>query len=241
MNRKTKLDSYFDDNPEMKKIIFCAFYLVFFVFLIILLRLSSNNSNSEKITRENSGLNKSYSLESLSKENYHFNIIEEENDKKTIYDGDVNGDKALFVKSGAPSLNYYKNKDSYYLRDENTLLYDSTDNPLISSKFVESGNIKKLIVHGIYESVTTYFNGTESDYNYSISTSTILRNFDNIEADLDDKPNTIKIKVNDNKVKEIDIDLTSYYNYYDKSINNYKLSITYSKYGMVDEITSNTK
>jgi len=42
-------------------------------------------------------------------------------------------------------------------------------------------------------------------------------------------------------VKEIDIDLTSYYNYYDKSINNYKLSITYSKYGMVDEITANTK
>lgn len=236
--RKNKLTEYFDDNPDTRRIFFLVFYIIFFIFIAIILRQSSSVSTTT-YTKKNTGLNKSYTLDDISSNNYHLNIVEDINGVKNVYDGDINKDKALFDKSGNPSLNYYKEGNSYYLRNNNTLQYDKTDNPFASYKFITKDGLNNLIIHGTYLSITNYFSGEEKDYNYLISTSTISRLFDNKEVDVDDKENTLTIKSNNEHIIEIDMDLTSYYHMLDKNITNYKLTLTYSKYGEVGDININ--
>ncbi len=238
MNRKrnNKLDEYFNDNPTMKNIFFVFFYLIFFIIIGLILRAGNSKSTCSELRRDNTGLNKSYSLNEISNKNYHFNINEEVNGSVTIYDGDLNDDKASFIKSGNPSLNYYYNDYKFYLRNNNTLTYEEVDNPISFSKLITSSSISNMLIHGTYLSYTNYFNGEEKDFNYSISTSTLIKYLDEKDVDTDDNPNMITVKVYNGSIEEIDMDLTSYFKCYNKNINSYKLTINYSKYGSIDPI-----
>lgn len=235
MNRKkNKLTEYFDENPDTRKIFFVVFYLIFFIFIAILLRNSVSTGTT--FTKQNTGLNKSYNLDAIGNKNYHINIIEDVNGEKNIYDGDVNKDKVEYIKSGNPPLYYYKEGNSTYLRNNNTLMYSKVDTPFISERFLTKDALNDLLIHSTYTSLTNYFNGEETDYNYVISTSTIRRLFDKEETDIDDKENNITIKAGENNIEEIDMDLTSYYNSIYGNINDYKLIITYSKFNEIGNI-----
>ena len=142
--------------------------------------------------------------------------------------------------SGNTSLYYYGEDDNYFVRDNNTLSYTNTVNPIEFSKFLDPNNLDKLFIHGTYISRTEYLSGKEVDYNYEIATSSILRSIDSINADLDDNVNKVVAKVDeDGKLFEIDLDLTNYYKYYDSSIEEYKLVLTYSKYNEITDIKIN--
>ncbi len=234
-----KRGNVFEDNPDLKRIVFFAFYIVFFVFIVILLRSGLKNNNTS-YNRYNSGFNKSFSLKAMKNNNYHFNYILEKNNNKTIFDGTKYNNKEEFLMSGNTSLYYYGEDDNYFVRDNNTLSYTNTVNPIEFSKFLDPSNLDKLFIHGTYISRTEYLSGKEVDYNYEIATSSILRSIDSINADLDDNVNKVVAKVDeDGKLFEIDLDLTNYYKYYDSSIEEYKLVLTYSKYNEITDIKIN--
>lgn len=227
---------FFDDNPDIKRVIFFIFYIVFFIFVVILLRSSLKNNNVSSVNRNNSGYQKSFNLNSIKSDNYHFNYKLEKNNEVIIFDGDRLGSKSLFMMSGDASFNYYLENDLCYLRDNNTLLWNRVDNPMEFYKFTLYDNLHKMLVHGSYISKTTYLSGEEDDYNYEISTASIMKNIDREESDIDGESNLISVHVlKDGTISEIEVVLTDYYKYYDSSIYNYKITLSYSKLGSIKD------
>ena len=238
MKQKNKMQEMFEDNPELKQVFFFGFYIIFFVFIVILLRSSFTTTNS-KVTRSNSGYRTSFKLKELENENYHFNYKIIKNKEVTIYDGNRNKEMQEFIKSGTPSLNDSSKEGKYYIENVNTLLYEESINPMEFEKLLTLNNLKKLFIYGSYIARTEYTNNSEEDYIYEISTSTMLRNIDNIEADVAGEPNRIAVKLDKNGVlSEIEMNLTDYFHYYDPSINEYRLTSNYSKFDEIATINS---
>ncbi len=236
MREKNKVQEMFEDNPELKQILFFGFYIIFFVFIVILLRGSLTNTN-QVLSKKNSGYGISFNLKKIEDNNYHFNYKIIKNNKTIIYEGDRNKENQKFIKSGTPSINYYSQGNNYYLKNTNSLLYEKSINPMEFSKILEATNLKKMFIHGTYISKTEYINSSQEDYTYEISTTTLLRNLDQIETDIDSKGNTITAKLDKNgDLAEIDMDLTDYFHYYDQSIYEYKLIINYSRFGEIEKI-----
>lgn len=236
MREKNKVQEMFEDNPELKQIFFFGFYIIFFVFIVILLR-SSFTSTNQALSTKNSGYGTNFNLKKIENNNYHFIYKVIKNNETIIYEGDKNEEEQKFIKSGNPSLNYYSQKNDYYVKNKNSLLYEKSINPLEFNKILETSNLKKIFIHGTYISKTEYINNPQEDYTYEISTTTLLRNIDQIETDIDSKTNTITAKLDKNgDLTEIDMDLSDYFHYYDQSINQYKIIVNYSKIGEIGEI-----
>ena len=236
MKNKNKFQEAFEDNPELKQLLFFGFYIVFFIFIVVLLRSAFASSNN-RLTRYNSGYNYSFKLKEIAGRNYHFYYKLTKNSQTVIFDGDKNDNIENFVMSGNPTIQYYNDNNNYYAKNNNTLIYEKTTNPMDFYKVIELENLRKLFVHGTYISKTEYLDGEGEDDTYQISTSSMLRNLDNVESDLD-SVNTVVVKVNkDDVLSEVNLDLTNYYHYYDSSIYEYKLSLIYSKIGEVGNIS----
>lgn len=237
MKEKSKFQEVLEDNPGFRQLLFFGFYVVFFLFVILLLRGSFADRDS-KITRYNSGYGHSFQLDELLKKNYHFHYQLIKNGTTVIFDGDCYGDNQLFVKSGNPSIRYSKTKEEYFMMDPNTLVYEKSTNPMEFSEIVDPNHLQKLFIHGSYQSRTEYMDEPLVDYHYEISTATILKNIHQIKADLDDPANLITAKVHKSqRLYEIDMDLTSYYQYFDPTVTEYRLLLTYSKYGEIEKLS----
>lgn len=237
MRERNKVQEMFEDNPELKQIFFFGFYIVFFVFIVILLRSSFTNIDQGQM-KKNSGYGASFNLKKIENNNFHFIYKLIKNNEIILYEGDKNKENQKFTKSGTPSISYYSERNGYYLKNPNSLLYEESTNPIEFSKILEPSNLKKIFIHGTYISKTDYIDHSQEDYTYEISTSTLLRNIDKVEADIDTNPNTITTKIDKNgDVFEIDLDLTDYFHYYDDSIYQYKLVVNYSKIGEIEKIT----
>ncbi len=233
---KNKLQEIFDETPEVKQFFFFGFYILFFIFIVILLR-GAFNTNSISTTKYNSGYKYNFNIDDIKNNNYHFTYKLNKDNNLIIFDGDRFNEKLDFTMSGNPASDYYSEYDSYYLKNNNTLLYESCTNPMEFSNIIEGNVLGELFSQATYVSKTDYFDGNEFDYNYQISTSTILKTVNNMNVDIDDDVNTITAKVNkDSKLYEIDLDLTNYYKYLDNNIKVYKLELKYSKFGNIKNI-----
>lgn len=236
MKEKGKFQEVFEENPELKQLAFFAFYIVFFIFIVVLLR-SSVKTNSQKLTRYNSGYNHDFNLKSIANKNYHFNYKVTKNNETYIFDGDRNEEKQTLLISGEPALYYYSEKDKFYMRNPNTLIYEESNNPMEFSNLIEQEKLEELFTHATYISKTEYLDESQSDYTYEISTSTMLRNFNNQETDIEDSNNKIIAKTDNSRtLYEIELDFSNYYHYFDNNINEYKLILTYSKFGEISPI-----
>lgn len=237
MKEKNKFQNVFLDNPELKPIFFFGFYIVFFVFIVILLRSSFSQMNSKTGSRGNSGYGFDFNFKELDKRNYHFNYKVIKNGEVVVYDGSLNDNKQEFAKSGTPSIEYYSVDDKYYSKNVNTLLYEESTNPMEFLSLLDADILKRLFIHGSYISRTEYFDDSSYEYTYYISTSTILRNVDKVEADISGDVNKLMVKVNkEGGISEMTMDLTDYFKYFDESVTEYKLIISYSKFGQIGVI-----
>lgn len=232
-------NEFLDNQSNVKQIFFFAFYIVFFIFIVILFR-GINNGNNKQNTRFNSGYNYSFNLNDINRNNYYFIYKKAVNDIITIYEGERYNNTLEFTMSGEISNKYYVNDDIYYLKNPNTLEYVPTTNPMDFSILVDNVNLTKLFSSATYKSFVEYLDSKAKDYNYEISTSSMLRIFNNEEIDLDDNSNKIVAKVDENgRLYEIDMDMTNYFKYFDQSITSYKLSLSYSKFGTIEKLLIN--
>ncbi|MBE6157900.1 MAG: hypothetical protein E7160_03810 [Firmicutes bacterium] len=219
----------FIKTPRGKAFLFFGFYLVFFFVLGVMFRTSAVNDSydNEEIKKSNFP----FLLGQIENNNYHFKYSYDFDGKVNAYEGDKFSKKELFSFKG---LNYYRNDDIFLINNSN--VWVKCDNPYYAYQFIDISSIKKMIKKATYISKTDYESGMKV-YSYQVSTATLVKLVDNIDIDLDDKPNEIILKTDkDNNVNDIKFDLTSYFKY--KKVSNIKaeIELLYTNFGEVKEL-----
>ena len=216
-----------NDNAKIKAYIFFGFYLIFFIVLILFIRIN-NSKRIKKVESADDSL--MFKVEKVLDDNYSYsykvildNIVHE-------YVGIKNGKYESFEYD---EKKYYKNKDNYFVNDG---LWIKSDNPYLYSEFFDSNNIVDLIENAFYESKTEY-EGGRIVYNFLISTNTINKNLKDIDSDFEEIPNRLVVSTNNkNELNEVQLYLDSYCKLNNLCNESLKIDISYSNFSKVDSI-----
>lgn len=236
-NNEQEQNNSYQDNT-IKQMAFFGFYLIFFIVIIILLR-TSYKSTPAKQTNNLNGYGYDYKLTSLTNNNFHFIYKENLNDNETIYEGDTLNNVTSLTKSGEVATNYYLTSDKVYLKDNNLLTWSESSNPMLFKDFVSTLNIQSIINEANYLYKTEYIKDDFLYFGYNITNNSLRKIFKIDEVEGDVSTNNI-IVVTDKKgtIKYVNYELTNYYKSIDQNINKYIITINYSRFNEIKEITN---
>lgn len=236
-NKEQEQNNTYQDNST-KQIAFFGFYLVFFIVIIILLR-TSYKSVPQKETKNLNGYGYDYKLTNLTNNNYHFIYKENLNDKETIYEGDTLNNVTSLTKSGEVATTYYLNENKVYVKDNNLLTWSETTNPMLFKDFTSTLNIQSIINNSEYIYKNEYVKDDILYFGYKITNNELRKIFKIDAVEGDNLTNNIII-VTDKKgtVKSVNYELTNYYKNIDQNINKYIITINYSRFNEIKEITN---
>ena len=206
--------------------------LMFFFFGFVITSVRNNNKN---LSNEISGNEETeifdFSLSNIKNGNYHFIYSVNVDNNQIIYEGDSENKKELFSINSLDK--YYKYGDKY-LKDIRGV-WSTIDNPYLFSEFKDVDNIERLLKQASFDSMTEYKDNNKV-YNYNISTTTIIKELEKQNIDIEDIPNTIRINTDsNNNVIEINYNLSPY-SLYKKIGQSVTICIKYSKFGEIEEI-----
>ena len=222
-----KLFKELKKTPRGRAILFFVFYLVFFIVLSIVFRLSPHNvtnNNSEEVD-ENTIL-----VEKYNGDNYAYKYVFNVDEVLALVDGKKSGNKETFTYTFLDNTkNYYKDMFSYY---ENDLVVESPNELLTITN-----NIDNLLRGASYDSITSYQSGKEV-YRYLISSSNISLLVDKNDLDISEVPNEIMVTLDEEKVTDISLNLDSYCIATSKCNTKMRINIKYSEIGEIKEIVS---
>lgn len=217
-----------------KAILFFGFYFIFFLALIVIIKVSKGmtvvNNNYEE------GNKYSFTTTSILANNYHFNYVINIDNRTITYDGDRNNDKELFtLTEGNNSTTYYVDGETFY--QKNNATYTKAESPLMFSYFLDNNNIATILKSLTYISKTSYDSGKEQD-NFQVSTTTLVKLVSSLDIDISDVSNEASFITDENKnLIEINYNLSSYAKYEQLADNNCRIIIKYSNFGNVKEIS----
>lgn len=219
-------------NKRGKALVFFIFYIVFFAIII-----ASANGNSQEVNNTSkNNIRANYNIEMIEKGNYHF--IREENINGNIitYVGDKSNDKTKGLMTTNNIIKeYFIYGDITLIKENNT--YHASSSLYNFNNITKDDMIKKILNKSILLSKTEYELGN-TIYNYQISTTTLEEMISNQKIDIDDKPNDIIVETNDkNEIVKIAYDLSSYSTYKNNKPQDIKITISYSRYNEIEEIT----
>ena len=205
-----------------KAIAYLAFYFIFFIVIIVMIRSNPSDETNEVVTPK-------FDFSLIEANNYHFHYQDVLGNGTTVYDGDRNQDNSLFTKSDSVnSLSIYSS-GSIYLGKDSSGAYVMIDNPYLFPELKDLDSIKKVL------NKATYISTSNLRKTYQISTTTLVSIFDNQEIDLDDMPNTIVVTTNsDGQIYKIEYDFSSYSIY--RGYGAYQGSLLYSNFSNIPEI-----
>lgn len=230
-NKKGKIDikdfiSEIKKDPRKKALAFFAFYFVFFLILVITIRLGNTTTNMKSEETQN------YSLKEITNGNYHFVYTINIDNKKFTYDGDKLNSKEKFIYTNEEiKEEFYRNNDLFLVNNNNEWI--KTENPYVMKEFLNIEQIKTFLSSATYIGKTDYESG-KITYHYQISTNTINKLLENINSDIDDIPNEISISTDNNDVNEINYTLNSYAK--TKGYNLCNISMTYTRFNEIKDI-----
>ena len=221
-----KLIKELNSTPRGKAVLFFGFYAIFFIVLFIIMAIGKSNNNYSLDDIYNTNKISFSSIDSNFEYSYKFYI---DNNIYT-YDGKKRNNEETFIFSNA---GYYNKNGDFYQNDGGN--YVEVDSPFIYREFTDNDVIKQLIDVSSFSSKTEYENG-DMMYNYKITTSTIVKELDDIDTDIDDVPNEISIYVSkDGNIKNIKFNLNSYGLFKSISMNKFEIELSYFNYGEVDD------
>lgn len=221
-----KLIKELNSTPRGKAVLFFGFYAIFFIVLFIIMAIGKSNNNYSLDDIYNTNKISFSSIDSNFEYSYKFYI---DNNIYT-YDGKKRNNEETFIFNNA---GYYNKNGDFYQNDGGN--YVEVDSPFIYREFTDTDVIKQLIDVSSFSSKTEYENG-DMMYNYKITTSTIVKELDDIDTDIDDVPNEISIYVSkDGNIKNIKFNLNSYGLFKSISMNKFEIELSYFNYGEVDD------
>ena len=218
----------FIKTPKGKAVLFFGIYLAFFIVLAIVSRI---NGSGDIIGSKINASPYSYSLSSISSNNYYFQYQYQIDEQMLSFTGAKNNDNSLFSDG---VINYYQN-DTLFMKQQDGL-WIKCDSPYIFPFLFDSSVIQKLIAASTYISKTQLATG-EEEVNFQISTTTLVKLLDNVDIDLDDPVNTIQLrKTKTGEINQIIYDFSSYAIYQKVAFTKFRLVLSYSDFNEVKEI-----
>lgn len=215
-------------TPRGKAFLFFGIYILLFLVLSVVSRISGTNGTIGSNIKVNPY---SYSMNSILNKNFQFQYQYQIDGVSTTFTGKQLDEKALF-NDGV--TNYYQN-DTLFMRNQDGILVKS-DNPYVFPSFLDPSVIENLISLSTYISKTELASG-EEEINFQITTTTLVKQLDSIDVDLDDPVNTIQLKKDtSSEVVEIRYNLTSYAIYHGSCTSQFQLILSYSNFGENSEI-----
>lgn len=221
-----KLIKELNSTPRGKAVLFFGFYAIFFIVLFIVVAIGKNNNYSLDDIYYNTNKISFSSIDSNFEYSYKFYI----DSNIYTYDGKRKDNEETFIFNNAE---YYNKNGNFY--QNNSGNYIDVESPYIYRKFVDVDVIKKLVDASSFSSKTEYENG-DMMYNYKITTSTIIKELDGTDTDIDDVPNEISVYVSkDENIKNIKFNLNSYGLFKSISVNRFEIELNYFNHGEVGD------
>lgn len=171
-------------TPRGKAILFFGGYLIFFLVLTVLIRVSGNNYNSDSSIIDNREL---FSVSDIRDNNYKFTYTVKLDGVDYIYTGTRNNNRILFKFN---NLDYFVDGNKFYVNNNGT--WTESDNPIMFKEFFYGENTSKILNRSSNESNTKYEDGRR-EFNMLISTNTLNELFTGTLSDFDEVPNKIKV------------------------------------------------
>lgn len=211
-NKKINLKEKWNDKRERAKIELIL-YAIFFIGVIIFVRVGNNISNNNISTSDNLFI-------SQINDNYSYDIKININDNNYEYIGKVLGYNSTIEKKDSNTDEYfYKKNDKYYKLDQDNGYVLSNENDIyniISYDYMDINNIKE------YIKTSNNDNGI-----YKVKISDIILNSSSSDY--------ITIKI-DNINNTIEIDYTNLLRINDNNITNAIVTITYSNINKLNSL-----
>lgn len=226
-----KLDNIwqFLKTPKGKAVAFFGAYLIFFVVLSILARVSGPGDVIGSKTKLRPY---DYNLEAIKNNNFKFQYQYVIDNNMISFTGEKNDKKALFSDG---VTNYYQN-DNLFMKNQNGV-FIKCDNPFVFSSFLDMNVLENILKSATYLSKTQLATG-EEELVFQVTTTTLVKILDGVDVDLDDPVNTIKLKKDSTgNVVGISYDLGSYAIYKKVSTMKFELALNYSDFGKTSEIS----
>lgn len=235
---KEKIKKFRDLIKELKKtpkgraILFFGFYLLFFLILAVVARISPKYTTSIDDYKGND-----LSDTALTAKNYKYDYTISVDGINYNYSGVSDGTSQLFTYTvDSVEVQYYKNSLEYF--KNNNGLWIKTDNPYLYEEFLDYNKISDIFVDASYISRTEFESG-EAIYNFQIATANIVEKLDKTDIDIEDIPNDVKFSTDsEGQINKIELNLSSYGKYKNICNNTFFITLNYSDFGNISEIVS---
>ena len=219
-----------------RALLFFLGYLIFFIVVFIFIQ-TANKTTVNRNDYEN-GTTVSFNVDKVKNNNYSYKytITVDINDYEFI--GERNRNLETFNYNNIDYFKDYKNNKIYKKTDDK---WNLCDNPNDFDYLTNIDNIWDLANNATYISKTDYESG-KTTYNYEISTTTIEKIINDVEIDLDDKPNELVFSSDEEgNVIDIKMKLDSFGKYKNYSKKYFSIDLEYDDFGEIKSIENPIK
>ena len=234
-NKEENLFNKLKSTPRGQALLFFGGYAIFFIFIMIIVRIMGSGSTVGKTYDEAKGYG--FSVVNITEDNYSFNHSVLLDGITSNYKGNrKDGEERLVLSNNLGTYDYYGKGIDYF--NNKSGLWIKSDTPYLFSEFFNIDNINYLINKAKLDYKTDYESGKKI-YNFLITSTTIHNYFDGTDMDIADDPNEIVVHVDENDlVKKFEFKLNNYCKAINACISELNITLEYDEYGEIKEITS---
>ena len=234
-NKEENLFNKLKSTPRGQALLFFGGYAVFFIFIMIIVRIMGSGSTVGKTYDEAKGYG--FSVVNITEDNYSFNHSVLLDGITSNYKGNrKDGEERLVLSNNLGTYDYYGKGIDYF--NNKSGLWIKSDNPYLFSEFFNIENVTELVDKAKLDYKTDYESGKKI-YNFLITSTTIHNYFDGTDMDIADDPNEIVVHVDENDlVKKFEFKLDNYCKAINACISELNITLEYDEYGEIKEITS---
>lgn len=228
--KKSNLKSFIELVKKLKKtergkaILFLGFYFIFFLVLIIFIRISASNPKTPIDYELTAPETSFYTYDKILDGNYDFTYTINIDNNVFVYSGEKFGDIELFSLNG---VNYFYDGVDYYTLDSNNIWVEAT-NPYTYSDFINFTRLGEVIADATYISKTEFGDGSAL-FNYLVSSNSIVKVIEDVDTDIEEIPNSVVFTASgdDLHLEKIELDLSSYGKFKGVCIDSFKITLEY--------------
>lgn len=219
-----------NSTAKGKAILFFAFYLIFFLIVVLVSRLGTRTPLAGSGDYEPGNGNVTFYVDKILNNNYIYGYTVSLDGVKYEYYGQKYENTELFKFN---NRQYYRTGNDFYVKNT---VWEKVPNPYLFAEFFDINQISKVMNVASYDSKISYEDGRRA-YTFLLSSNSINQLLNNIDSDFYEEPNIVTLEVDDLKnVNKISLDLDSYCTLNKLCQKTLKVEIEYDMFGEVTKI-----